>query len=1281
VTDLLSALGNLPIPDTSGGPYSDPVINPALPQYQKTIADQLLPSSPLAPILAQVSPNVAAAFRDYQAQRVAQGQAPWQTTAAQQALTAADTGQAATPEPEQGFWGNAVHDIESIAQTANLKLIPALADELSQVTSIPTKLDQAFTGANPLEAIGNVAKIPGLRLIPGSYLAGTLATGGPGLVQGLQEHPVFSALDVLPYASKAAEASRVVQTAEELNLANRATLSEAGLAVPPSKVPPIKTFLRNWRPGEPAVTDITREVVSRAEDGTISSAPVTTQALVPNDWGQLVDNFKQAFNSSGPGGVFQQMRSPSARTATRGYNLFAQKANLADEVPELATFNLEPVAIRQKYFADLPTDEAAAQIADLDTILRMGDPDALASLPPSSQAAAAEMQALREAFDEKLVADGRLTPVPMADASGTIRNELYLPEKAKVILGLREKAAGSTGNILDHYNGIYAPAPAGVAGEDWRLTQELAHGERYQTYLDSPDTQRLVNQLNTQVDGFKFQDAADTLTELRRLDTRPASLDFAQAISDLKDVAKWEVRPTNIPARFMDLITERVQQGLRELVPHDIPAADQASMLSAIQHRLFSDAGFSPEQIDAQLKQSAALWKDLAAQGHEPVFVHRVSPERAESSLNPPKLFDYTPTPASLKERLFDAAPSVNDPFLAMSSEAKNYISEFYSRKYINEFLIPNFARTEGSLRKLLLPEIDRVMADNPLRDSKSALAELIRREGLVPFEPNRAGGSFTVSPGGLESSGERLYIPKHIAKVIDDLVNPPIGTFQSITRVPMQIFRTSLLFMAPQWYLQMPTDSILTFLQLDKPLTSWKYWGDALKMARNPEEFVQVNSLATPEKLSSARIVDNAHNALPPSVRGMQSGVEWLKGENVAAREQAISIAHQIKAGQAVARWGREAQAAMRKSALIDAPARGIAKISEKGMNLAETLEQMNINMGFLEGYDTALTKGLSRDEAIRMGVEKGRSIFETWDRATPIERSIIRSVFPFYGYTSNLFKYVLQYPVNHPTRLSILSNFGKAEMEDWGTGLPQKLHRLLWLGDVHGDGSAKAINIDFANPFRDVASYASMIGFITGQADGDLSALTKNLNPFLSTTLKELGVDTSKGAAGLYPDIYYNPTTGDLSARTGNPVLDLVNSLVPQSQLLTNSMGLNDQYNALLRTNPDAAAQMVTSNLRLPRIIPKEYGIPVERMKAEVLRFTQQQKDLSTALKTGDYSLADKWPGLKQTMDVIRSLTPEQRAAFTPEQEIPSTAEVYKSSLTQKPLDDRMHYSAAGR
>lgn len=256
---------------------------------------------------------------------------------------------------------------------------------------------------------------------------------------------------------------------------------------------------------------------------------------------------------------------------------------------------------------------------------------------------------------------------------------------------------------------------------------------------------------------------------------------------------------------------------------------------------------------------------------------------------------------------------------------------------------------------------------------------------------------------------------------------------------------------------------------------------------------------------------------------------------------------------------------------------------------------------------------RGFSVEEAIR---QANKTLVDI-DGMTPVERVILKQVFPFYTFTSHLLRYVLTYPADHPLRTAILSRLAQQELDEWNTGLPESMMNLLWIGKPDEEGNVKAVDIKSTNPFRSLENIFTLAGFTT------------SLNPYAQSILSASGVNTLQAVPELYPEVSYNPQTGSLQAKRTDVVPKIIGTFVPVSGAIDHFIGASSRMRRLKKSNPDAYRSFLFSQLNLPFTpylgqpgTAAKKNIKKEVARTELNRLDIAQKAASAAIRSGDTS-----------------------------------------------------------
>jgi len=250
--------------------------------------------------------------------------------------------------------------------------------------------------------------------------------------------------------------------------------------------------------------------------------------------------------------------------------------------------------------------------------------------------------------------------------------------------------------------------------------------------------------------------------------------------------------------------------------------------------------------------------------------------------------------------------------------------------------------------------------------------------------------------------------------------------------------------------------------------------------------------------------------------------------------------------------------------------------------------------------------------DTARQAGIDAANRVLISTDKMTPIESSLVRTIFPFYGFTKHLFDFLGTFPAEHPWRAQVLSQIADQETQNWNTGLPYLWQQVLFMGKPDQNGNVTGVDVRAINPFRSFFN------------DFSIAGITMSLSPLLGLGLDALGVNKLTGAPDLYPNLQYNPQTGSLQAQPtslGKFVSAAADDFFPQLASLRSLIGVADQYKSLRQTDPQAFASALRTSFGLP-FLPQQINVQQTRARAADNVYKVAQNAVSHALTTGDFS-----------------------------------------------------------
>lgn len=1261
----------------------DGPILPRLPTGQGQLVNKYDPSAPLFPFLSGLSSPVRGALQNMDTQRVNMGQNPLTARETLYAGTAAQNQKSVVGEPDQPWYKDAATDLQTIA--ASIPKIPSsLVSEIFQIPSIPGKIDEVATkGGNPIEQLGNLAQVPGLRLIPGSFIASQFGTGGQG-VGGLTEHPLFTALDILPYAEKAAKMTGTVREATRL-----ADINAEALGTLPEKVRPISTVLTKGFKS-PEVVDL---------PGPFGIDPLTGEsrtikALAPNPLGQALDTMGSRLADTRVGELRAEAFGRNSRELQRQYNRASGNLELmGDDPTKYAPEPLLPFAQQVNDFKSggpeglidrYSTEIPEARQAEIRKSLTLDEP--LPNATPLETEYMDWYKTKQSEFAQAKAAQGELVPVQFPHGTefydkptGTkILKARDAADKARVVSDLIDSLKNpenldKTQGLIDQFSQAMRDDSITMAKKDAlaygymsALEQRGLDMSPLHSYLrDVGPSPRGTGATVVLRKGLKKANLDGFLTKMDETLSNPTTLPpnpgadvslAARKITNqwgkesklnqqIKGSVQLEARTPS--ARWDDIVRTQTNDKIVPYVNALYAGSDDLTKMVG-----FATDGYYnqiPELTtgagkkflkDAQ-KEILTSWQKLADEGMAPTFVHNTTADKAYSAIGSTQVLDYAPTPSSLKKRTGDIAPKIQSPMISLTAEAAEFLKREASQQFVDN-LVSTMGQSGRDVINRLEPKYRQFADANLGENEAAALAKVIAKEGLTRFDPN----SFLKSkatPSNMRIS-DSVYLPTEVVKNLERL-KPSEGGFGTLLETPAKVFRTSVLALSPRWHVNNILGGfITTMLRADNPLTIWRYTQDAYRMMKEG---------------GLGKLEGEAGQLMAPEGATRLQG-EFFKQGRVKGVDP-TSFMHATGAGTTLRRllesdWAQRARQAG-------------SSVVEKSYNFNAAFDDFYKSLSYLEGEGKGLAKGMSKQEAIKAGISRARDMMIRWDTLTPLERESMRMIMPFYSWTNTVLKYLATYPSDHPWRTSFISSLAQAEQDDMASGIPQKLRGLLFFGDPDINGNVKAINLQGANPFKDVANYATLLGFIGG-GQGDMSAITSQLNPAIGTALQAMGVNTMSGSADLYPDLHYDSMTGQLtSAPTDNLPLMALNNYLPQSRALTSLAGWSKDFRAMAKSDPAAASRLLRSSLGVP-VMERNVNIPTEIAKQEVRLLGNQDQVKNDAMRTGDYDAMDAYPGLRIFKQRLEALSPNVRQSFTPNASIkggrqPTVAELGLGAL----------------
>jgi hypothetical protein len=606
--------------------------------------------------------------------------------------------------------------------------------------------------------------------------------------------------------------------------------------------------------------------------------------------------------------------------------------------------------------------------------------------------------------------------------------------------------------------------------------------------------------------------------------------------------------------------------------------------------RIFNapDGYWSEANLNKIKLEAAKTWQDMAKAGYDPTWVHTTDLTDMDrmNSLRP---LSHAAKPGFVKDKTLNLSPGLSNDAAALSQAATEFLRLKASEEYIQNALVPQTLTTDEVMSQIQ-PEVDKVM-----KGSKGYVSEANIRQHLLQTKYTKLSDEFT---GGLTSPvlkplmDEDRYLPNYLAKASREFTNPKAPSeLGQIVRGGNRVFKTSVMAFSP------------TFL-------AHHLLGGTLSLIGRSgyEEFL-------PQTLAKAwDMATHADERMPVAIS---------QGLDTVSNDELTSWMTGTKAGHLL---------------------HGAGKVAGFNFKMATLVSNMQRAMAYLGEESRGLKEGLSDDAAREQGIVHANKVFVDWNGMSAVERNAIRTAIPFYGFTKQILRYALTYPIDHPYRASIISNLAESEQQDWQSGLPRSFMDLFMFGK--GDDKT-AVNYSTVNPYRDIGNYFTLTGLIS------------SLNPFAQGTLTAAGLDTLSATPELYPAVTYNTTTGQLEAkRPSGGALSFLQSVIPEVGTLDHFLQLSSSMRRLATTNPEGYRKQLFSSLGIP-FVPYSVNVPYSEEQAELNRFKYAQGQVSSAMKSGSIGpvsnlnlvpYLDELYTPQQLQSIIQQMTGQQQTVALP-------------------------------
>jgi hypothetical protein len=1015
-------------------PSSQLPVIPNLPSLTKSFDKKYTDN---AAVLNQLDPATLEALKRIDLLRVQKGQAPLSKKQTAFAVTSVTQNAPVTETPGPDLWnvwGNTTKDIGTVLKSI-YKLPMAIVNEVKALPTIPTEFakNQA-EGMNPLAAI---LKAPGIRMIPGSYIAGNIANGPQGFSE-LAAHPGFTALDVLPFAKQLAGLTPAVRAAEA-----------ASTAADVVKVNPIRTAL-------------TRKVASP------ELFAVTNEVLTPNRLGQFTKNIAENTKTGGLlSEAFGALSRESAGMVSRKNLEFREAINTEAPMPKADPFNVirnlrdsqqlaKTFNVSQERMVALTAEMQAPAVPNWETLL-----------PANEQAMVSKIREITGEYASHGQDLGDLVQVggewyDAAKGNRLSRMQELLDRRSIKMQNLLPKlqaAAAADPKValfVQQIENALDPTNAGKFVDAYKTYNSLMRGK---TRLGGP----------SQVGQTVAPSANITLSQVTNV--RKALRDVTAVEKRLGQI---DSSVSALPARFQPL----VEKVTRERVTAElINRGGDGELISRnmMTRNYGAIPGWDSKLFNNTTRDVAKTWGDLRAQGFDPVYIHRVAPN-AEASLLNPTVQPFKTAISQVKERALNSAPHIGDAQIGLTHQGYELLRRTMSEEVAGQ-VIEHFGERQGDLfsKAFKIAEIEAInngkfpglTAQNIGQSAEAGnfinmRADQIVRQSHTPFNPEMGAGYARGKVVG-DLGNENIWVPKTVAKTFNRMQKEGANRLTAPFDPALKLFRTSVLSFSPRWHFYNVLGGATMLMAQTNPFTVWKYLSEAREIMKNNFE------------------------ALPAELRGSMGSASKLESSFQYGMGSAYKRILESYPEGVQNVGGKIGGAASKARDAVEA-------LSNKSFKLNAMVDDMYRTMSYLFGKDKSLGQGLSASQAEAIGMQYAKKTLQSWDSLTPIERSVARQVMPFYGFMQHIMRFTFKYPFDHPLRTSILSNFAQNEMDDRQNGLSDAISGMIPLGGKDAQGNQRYLSTRGINPFEGVSNYFTLQG-LAGQLNPLISGTLQTL------------------------------------------------------------------------------------------------------------------------------------------------------------------------------------------
>ena len=610
----------------------------------------------------------------------------------------------------------------------------------------------------------------------------------------------------------------------------------------------------------------------------------------------------------------------------------------------------------------------------------------------------------------------------------------------------------------------------------------------------------------------------------------------------------------------------------------------------------------------------------LRATGFVPHYVPNFSSrdkmgayDAAEGTFNVKIQPTHYSTPDAAHARLMDQSNTIYDVFAGMSRAMKQRIQADATETVIDDHLIPTYGYKQSEMLPLILAEHPLLGLTSDEATTQAYVADYLENTlGLTRFDPK----TFGLSSSRHIAGEDTIWMPKAIVDGLKNTVDyAQLGKVSSLPGVAAAtgVFRESVLGYSPRFIAHILFGG--SFLMALREPASFLQLPHAFKMLKDPEFRAAIHTRSTQVG------ADN------PVAYGVMSFHE--------------------ETGKTMGRlWAHEM---MDKLGLDPSKMTSWLKVvPQMTFKLTNTITDMQRAAIVLQGIGRAERHGrftdpatgevmdMTDERALYEGIKAANKVMGDLSHMTPLERNVMTTVMPFYGWTRHILEYVATYPVDHPYRAVFLAYLANMNSDQVSKGLYTRIQNLFFLGSPDQQGNVSALDVRFLNPLRDVANYATLGGLIS------------TLNPVISAPFTMVDPEVVFGNNVLYPNLTYNALYGVKSAAAAGNLYTAVEQFVPEVTALQAALQQGSQYRNLAKTNPNSFAKVIFGALNIPFAQVQHLNLKQIAATQEIDRYQQASQAAQQAFQTGDFAALSGYGDVPNPLQSDYNISPAQLEAI---------------------------------